>query len=329
VPTSRHLGHYGDIAARLGCATRPAKVPQQPGSCAPARRGSRPSGRPVSPVRPFGRGPGRGSRGRCCCWPWRALWGGGPRPRAATSPRRGAVGRLRTARHAARRATTGFSAAGSLNYAGADGKAMRVEFLFWGTPDGGESATARRPELRPVLRLDTSAGCGTPVALWREDARGIEGYYPGEGTLYAHADPRRGPRQGLGVPSGLGDLAALVCGGYDGLVPARYRAWHDSRGAVPLRVFQRCPFLADAGRTADRWVLARLANRLDPGARHLRRGRRPAEPRASCPAHGKRSTAISRNKALAPRCPWPPTGWPWPCPRNPHRALELYETLDP
>ncbi len=219
------------------------------------------------------------------------LWGCGPKPLREDSPPAEALWAASTP-PATPPAHPGFSAAGSLNYAGAAGKAMRVEFLFWGNPDGGESATARRPELRPVLRLDTSAGFGTPVALWREDARGIEGYYPGEGTLYAHADPRAGAaRMGLGVPLALGDLAALVCGGYDGLVPARYQSVAPTPEGGPLRVFRPAArLLADAGRGGQTGGTCRAVarRRLDPGGRSLRRGRRPARAQAPGAAHGQR-----------------------------------------
>jgi len=114
-------------------------------------------------------------------------------------------------RNAARLSTAGFVAAGSMNYAGPD-KSMRVVLEFWGNPGY-------------PLRMDMSAGFGTPIALWHENAKGIRGYFPQERKLYTHGDPRAGAaRMGLGIPLSLFDLAAMICGTYDGLVPKGYSA---------------------------------------------------------------------------------------------------------
>jgi hypothetical protein len=265
------------------------------------------------------------------------LWGCAQRaPRGESPPARALWAAFDSARHAARRATGGFSASGSLNYAGADGKAMRVEFQLWGNPAApeGQGPPGADAAPRPLLRLDTSAGFGTPVALWREDALGIEGYIPGEAALYTHADPRAGAaRMGLGVPLSLGDLAALVCGSYDGLVPESYRdarllpeggARYEFSAAAPVSVLT----LDATGRPVV------LAGRLRQTAWTLELGAfdeaaPPGPRRLALRTQGGATAIIRIKRAERGAEPWPAGRLALDVPKGTRIVpLELHETLD-
>lgn len=259
------------------------------------------------------------------------LWGCGPKPLREDSPPAAALwAAFSDARARADGLTRGFSASGSLNYAGPD-KSMRVELELWGNPGDGPPGGRRD---RHALRLDMSAGFGTPVALWREDARGIEGYFPGERTRYVHADPRAGAaRMGLGVPLSLGDLAALVCGSYAGLVPARYDAARPApQGGYVYEFSGPQPVSSLTLDAAGRPVV--LAGRLHGVAWTLEAG---AFDEAAALPEPRRlalrtasATAIMRIKRLERReAPWPGDRLALAVPEGTRTVpLELYETLD-
>ncbi len=172
----------------------------------------------------------------------------GPKPAAGPESRADVAWRAFSAARAAAAATPAFLATGSLNYAG-PGRSLRVELQFWGDRPG-------------ALRMDMSAGFGTPVALWAENADGIRGYFPLERALYTHPDPRAGAaRMGPGIPLSLTDLAALALGSYAGLVPAGYeRAEAQDDGAWRYTFSGRSPVAALTLDAAGRPMV--LAGRL-------------------------------------------------------------------
>jgi len=291
--------------------------------------------RPVR-ARPAGR-PGRTLAALAALALALALWGCGPKALREDAPPAAALwAAFDGARTRADGLTRGFSASGSLNYAGPN-KSMRMELELWGNPGDGPlgPGTPGQGRQRQTLRMDMSAGFGTPVALWREDARGIEGYFPGERTRYVHADPRAGAaRMGLGVPLSLGDLAALVCGSYAGLVPAHYTAVRPSPdGGYVYEFSGPQPVSSLTLDAAGRPVV--LAGRLQGVAWTLETGAFDEaatlpEPRRLALRTGDGATAIVRIKRLERRpAPWPGDRLALAVPEGTRTVpLELYETLD-
>lgn len=91
-----------------------------------------------------------------------------------------------------------FSLNASLSFA-AQSASGRLNARFWGNFDG-------------PMRLDFTTAVGSPYAMWREDASGWLGYYPGEGA-FTHPDTKKGmAKLGMPLPFDLHELAAAATG---------------------------------------------------------------------------------------------------------------------
>ncbi|MBN2141240.1 MAG: hypothetical protein JW718_09580 [Desulfovibrionaceae bacterium] len=96
-------------------------------------------------------------------------------------------------------------------------KTNRTTLRFWG-------------DLDLPLRLDVSAGVGTSLAFFREDADGLLAYYPDKGQAFSHADPIKAARcLSLPLSFSLKDLAALLSGDLAGFAPESF----DRAGPAP------------------------------------------------------------------------------------------------
>ncbi|WP_432738772.1 hypothetical protein [Maridesulfovibrio sp. FT414] len=104
---------------------------------------------------------------------------------------------------------TGMKSTASLYYT-SQGKGHRTTMTLWG-------------DLTTPLRLDVRAGIGAYLAHIREDASGLTAFYPDQKTAYVHSSPSRGVKMlGLPFPFSLKDLAGLISGCYQSLIPEKY-----------------------------------------------------------------------------------------------------------
>ncbi|WP_027720738.1 hypothetical protein [Maridesulfovibrio zosterae] len=105
--------------------------------------------------------------------------------------------------------STGIKATASLYYS-SEGKGHRTTITLWG-------------DYELPLRLDVRAGIGAYVAHIREENAGLTAFYPDERTSYSHSSPLRAVQLlGLPFPFSLKDLAGLVSGCYQSLIPNVY-----------------------------------------------------------------------------------------------------------
>ena len=131
---------------------------------------------------------------------------------------------------------------------------VRIIIDFWG-------------EYSRPLRMDAWSSVGGSLAHILEDDQGLAAYYPDQSKVYTHRDPVTGARLlGLPFPFSLADLADVLTGRFDGLVPPRYAeaqagpgslyTYRFSEGDVeellldagghPVRLTGRLPELADS-----------------------------------------------------------------------------------
>lgn len=104
---------------------------------------------------------------------------------------------------------TGIRAKASLYYT-SQNRGHRTTMTLWG-------------DLDTPLRLDVRAGIGAYIAHIREDETGLTAFYPDQRTAYTHSSATRGVQQlGLPFPFCLKDLAGLISGCYQSLIPANY-----------------------------------------------------------------------------------------------------------
>lgn len=104
---------------------------------------------------------------------------------------------------------TGIKAKASLYYT-SEGQGHRTTTSLWGDFDS-------------PLRLDVRAGIGTYIAHIREDSNGLTAFYPDQKTAYSHSSPLRAVQLlGLPFPFSLKDLAGLIAGCYQSLIPETY-----------------------------------------------------------------------------------------------------------
>ena len=106
---------------------------------------------------------------------------------------------------------TAFSLTGSMSFA-AHGKSGRLNYRFYGN-------------LADPARLDLATTMGGAYAGLREDASEFTAYVPGKNTVFRHADTRLGAAKlGMPLPFTLREMAALACGRFGELAPAKYGA---------------------------------------------------------------------------------------------------------
>jgi hypothetical protein len=102
-----------------------------------------------------------------------------------------------------------FSLTGSMSFA-AHGKSGRLNYRFYGN-------------LANPSRLDLATTMGGAYAALREDATEFTAYLPGKNTLFRHPDTRQGAAKlGMPLPFSLREMAALACGRFGELAPAKY-----------------------------------------------------------------------------------------------------------
>lgn len=102
-----------------------------------------------------------------------------------------------------------FSLEASLHYLGAKNQS-RVILDFWGNLD-------------LPLRMDLKTGFGSLLSLWREDPSEFMAYIPDKESVYLHQDSRRGMIAfGIDLPLSLRELALLLNGHWQGLIPGHY-----------------------------------------------------------------------------------------------------------
>jgi len=102
------------------------------------------------------------------------------------------------------------------------GLAVRASLLYSTPSRANRTDVQLFGEYDRPLRLDVRAGLGTMLALMREDASGLLAFYPDKSRAYAHSDPVIGAQLlGLPFPFALRDLALVLAGHFDTLVPPR------------------------------------------------------------------------------------------------------------
>lgn len=101
------------------------------------------------------------------------------------------------------------------------GLAARASLLYSTPTRANRTDVQLFGEYGRPLRLDVRAGIGTMLALMREDSAGLLAFYPRDSQAYAHSDPVIGAQLlGLPFPFSLRDLAMVLCGHFETLVPA-------------------------------------------------------------------------------------------------------------
>lgn len=112
-------------------------------------------------------------------------------------------------RHMAERSFSALSASASINYKSPD-RSGRLKMRLW-----GDSSLP--------LRMDLSAGFGTTVAMWREDADGWICFFPTDNVAYYNHDVRTGMRMaGLDIPFSLRELTGFISGTFSSMIPDEY-----------------------------------------------------------------------------------------------------------
>jgi hypothetical protein len=100
------------------------------------------------------------------------------------------------------------------------GIAVRASLLYSTPSRANRTDIQLFGEFGRPLRLDVRAGIGTMLALMREDKAGLLAFYPGQSQAYAHSDPVIGAQLlGLPFPFALSDLAMILAGRFDTVVP--------------------------------------------------------------------------------------------------------------
>lgn len=108
-------------------------------------------------------------------------------------------------------AAAAFSLTGSMSFASGN-KSGRLKYRFFGN-------------LAEPTRLDLATTMGGAYAALREDATEFTAYLPGKNTVFRHADTRQGAAKlGMPLPFDLREMAALACGRFGELAPAKYAA---------------------------------------------------------------------------------------------------------
>mgnify|MGYP006287653331 CR=1 FL=1 len=73
------------------------------------------------------------------------------------------------------------------------------------------------------LRIDLHAGLGTTFAMWRVDPEGLLAYYPREHRAFVHRDSiRAAARLGLNIPFSVQEIARILTGRWQGIIPRTY-----------------------------------------------------------------------------------------------------------
>ncbi|OIN98880.1 MAG: hypothetical protein AUJ49_12305 [Desulfovibrionaceae bacterium CG1_02_65_16] len=102
----------------------------------------------------------------------------------------------------------------------ASGLAVRASLLYSTPTRANRTDVQLYGEYARPLRMDVRAGIGTMLALMREDSAGLLAFYPDKSRAYAHSDPVIGAQLlGLPFPFSLRDLAMVISGHFESLVP--------------------------------------------------------------------------------------------------------------
>ena len=102
---------------------------------------------------------------------------------------------------------------------------VRILIDFWGL------------YARP-LRMDAWSSVGGSLAHILEDDQGLAAYYPDQARVFTHRDPVAGARLlGLPFPFSLADLAEVLTGRFDRLVPMRYASASAGPGSAYTYTF--------------------------------------------------------------------------------------------
>lgn len=81
------------------------------------------------------------------------------------------------------------------------------------------------------VRLDVSAGIGTPLAYWRESADGFVAFFPDQKTAFFHEDGRQAcAALGFQTPFSLREMAEALSGRLTRFVPPAYTSVSRVRG---------------------------------------------------------------------------------------------------
>jgi len=108
-----------------------------------------------------------------------------------------------------------------------NGLAVRASLLYSTPTRANRTDVQLYGEYARPLRMDVRAGIGTMLALMREDSGGLLAFYPDKSRAYAHSDPVIGAQLlGLPFPFSLRDLAMVISGHFETLVPEEPDAIH-------------------------------------------------------------------------------------------------------
>lgn len=100
------------------------------------------------------------------------------------------------------------------------GLLLRASLLYATPTRANRTDVQLYGEYARPLRMDVRAGIGSMLAMMREDNAGLLAFYPDKAQAYAHSDPVVGAQMlGLPFPFSLRDLALIVSGHFESLLP--------------------------------------------------------------------------------------------------------------
>lgn len=109
-------------------------------------------------------------------------------------------------------------------YCNASGVKTKASLYYKSEGQGHRTTMTLWGDFTSPLRLDVRAGIGAYIAHIREDQNGLTAFYPDQKTAYSHSSPLRAVQLlGLPFPFSLKDLAGLIAGCYQSLIPQTYK----------------------------------------------------------------------------------------------------------